>query len=319
MRAVRFDDSIRLVLDEPKPEPGPAEELVRITHAGICRTDLELTAGYMGYQGILGHEFVGRTPDGLRVVGEINCGCGKCAWCLSGDQRHCPTRAVVGIKNHPGVMAEYACLPSHNLLPVPDDLDDMMAVFVEPVAAALEILEQVHVKPADRVVVLGDGKLGQLCAQVLARVAPRTTLVGHYPQKLALARSIGLDTWLHSDEMEIEEVEQALGGRAQVVVDATASIAGFRLAQALTRPRGTLVLKSTIAATAGLNLAPMVIDEITVVGSRCGQFGPALEWLRKERVNPRPLVTDIFPVEEALDAFALAKEKETLKVILTFA
>ncbi|HLH24926.1 MAG TPA: alcohol dehydrogenase catalytic domain-containing protein [Chloroflexota bacterium] len=321
MRALRFDGTRLALADVPRPSPPPGEALVRVRLAGVCHTDLELTRGYMGFQGTLGHEFVGEveaaTPlpggasplaVGQRVVGEINAACGACTACRAGLGRHCPTRTVLGIQGRDGAFADYLALPLANLHPVPDAVPDEAAVFVEPLAAALEILEQVAIRPTDRVLVLGDGKLGQLVARVLATTGCDLTVVGHHAEKRALLAAAS-----------IAALAAPPDARADVVVDCTGRAAGFAEAMALVRPRGTLVLKSTVATRPGeppLNLAPLVIDEITVVGSRCGPFAPALRALAEGRVTVQPLVTAEYPLADGVAAFARAAEPGMLKVLV---
>ncbi len=320
MRALRFDGERLAVHDVPEPTPPPGEALVRVRLAGICNTDLELTHGYMGFVGTLGHEFVGEVVAlgpaseaapvavGQRVVGEINAACGACPACRAGLGRHCPARTVLGILGRDGAFAEYLTLPAANLHPVPDAVPDEHAVFVEPLAAAFEILEQVAVRPTDQVVVLGDGKLGQLVARVLAGVAGTVTVVGHHPAKLALLAAAGITTRTEPPR-----------DRADVVIDCTGRAAGFATALRLVRPRGTLVLKSTVAARPGdppIDLAPLVIDEVTVVGSRCGPFPPALAALASGRIAVASLVSGEYPLAEGVAAFAHAAQPPTLKVLL---
>ncbi len=320
MRALRFDGERLAVHEVPEPTPPPGEALVRVRLAGICNTDLELTHGYMGFVGTLGHEFVGEVVAlgpaseaapvtvGQRVVGEINAVCGACPACRAGLGRHCPARTVLGILGRDGAFAEYLTLPVANLHPVPDAVPDEDAVFVEPLAAAFEILEQVAVRPTDQVVVLGDGKLGQLVARVLAGVAGAVTVVGHHPSKLTLLEAAGIAT-------RTEPPPE----RADVVVDCTGRAAGFAIALRLVRPRGTLVLKSTVAARPGdppIGLAPLVIDEVTVVGSRCGPFPPALAALASGRIAVASLVSAAYPLAEGVAAFAHAAQPPTLKVLL---
>ncbi|HEY7062741.1 MAG TPA: alcohol dehydrogenase catalytic domain-containing protein [Chloroflexota bacterium] len=344
MRALRFDGTRLALEDTPLPSPPPGEALVRVRLAGICHTDLELTLGYMGFAGTLGHEFVGEVAAlgpgdaldaavpgesapqpaaagdaasetarpavtvGQRVVGEINAACGTCAACSAGLGRHCPTRTVLGILGRDGAFADYLTLPVANLLPVPDAVPDEAAVFVEPLAAALEILEQVAIRPTDRVVVLGDGKLGQLVARALAATGCDLVVVGHHAGKRALLAAAG-----------VAARAEPPTGRADVVIDCTGRAAGFAQAMALVRPRGTLVLKSTVATQPGeppLNLAPLVIDEVTVVGSRCGPFPPALRALAEGRMDARPLVSAEYALADGVAAFARAAAPDTLKVLL---
>ncbi|MDH7567983.1 MAG: alcohol dehydrogenase catalytic domain-containing protein [Armatimonadota bacterium] len=314
MRALRFDGSLRFETDAPEPVAGPGEALIDVHLAGVCATDLEITRGYMGFSGILGHEFVGRVraaPDptlvGQRVVGEINVGCGTCDWCRRGAENHCPTRTVLGIQGRPGVFAAQTTLPVHNLHPVPNGVSDEEAVFVEPLAAAFRILEQVPVGPLQRVVVLGDGRLGLLVAQVLAATGCELLVLGHHRRKLELLRARGIDTGLAGERVP---------PRADVVVDATGSPEGFAQALSLTRPRGTLVLKTTCAGKSPIFLAPVVIDEVTVVGSRCGPFAPALRALERRQVEVRPLIEGCFPLSEGVAAIAAAQRRGALKVLI---
>jgi len=316
MRALQFDGStLRYVADHPDPEPGPGEATVRMRLAGICSTDLQILAGYMGFVGVPGHEFVGEVVDGpeelagRRVVGEINYACGHCATCLAGLGRHCPHRRVMGILGADGAFAEYLAVPVANLHAVPDGVTDEAAVFTEPLAAAFSILEQVPVAPGDDVVVLGDGKLGLLCAQVLASTGAAVTLVGKHPGNLALAADRGvatvlLDAWKPTAD-------------ADCVVEATGSSAGLALAAAAVRPRGTLVLKSTVADEHHLSLAPLVINEITVVGSRCGLFPPALEALTEGTIAVTPLIEATYALHTGPAAVQHAARPGVRKVLLT--
>lgn len=319
MKAVVFDDDLKLVTDHPKPAPGLGEALVRVSMAGVCNTDLELMKGYMGFSGVLGHEFVGvveQAPGeyahltGKRVVGEINLYCGSCATCLAGMPIHCPERSVLGILGKDGAMAEFLTLPARNLHVVPDEVSDMEAVFTEPLAAALEILEQVHIRPTDRVLVMGDGKLGLLCALALRLTQCDITLLGKHEEKLAIAAAQGVRT-MQLYGLAPERVYD-------VVVEATGSQDGFMDALGFVRPRGTIVLKSTVARGAELNLAPVVIDEITVTGSRCGPFAPALRALAQKLVEVTSLISASYPVDDALAAFEQARAKCIMKVLLDF-
>ena len=314
MRALLCDGNLKLYKDYPSPQRHPGESLIRVMMAGICNTDVEIARGYMGYSGILGHEFVGvveesDTPElfDKRVVGEINLGCGACEFCSSGMRIHCPTRKVLGIMEHPGAMADYCTLPDSNLHVVPETLPDEAAVFCEPLAAAFEITEQVDVSPGQKAVILGDGKLGLLVAQVLKNAGADTLLVGHSADKLSLAES-----WSIPSIPESELREEA----ADVVVDCTGTTAGFGLALNLVKPRGTIVVKTTVADRFSINLAPLVINEITVVGSRCGPFEPALKALEDGSVHVAEMVSGIFPIEQALEAFEFALNPGALKVII---
>ena len=321
MKALVFDKELKLVNDYEKPIPKKNEALVRVTLAGICNTDYEITKGYMGYVGILGHEAVGIVEDvnsddksliGKRVVPEISYGCEdpECEWCAKKNYRHCPNRHTLGIWQKDGVFAQYFTMPTKVLFEVPDEVPDTQAVFVEPLAAALEINEQLHIKPMDKVVVLGDGKLGLITALALNSQNIDVTLVGKHQNKLDIAKEQGVNTALLQD-FTIEK-------KYDIVVEATGSVSGFETSLALTKPRGVLVLKSTVATGKELNLAPIVIDEITVLGSRCGQFPPALRLLQSGKVDFSKLISGIYDVDKALEAFERNKEKDTLKVLLKF-
>ena len=287
--------------------------LVRVRLAGICSTDLQIFKGYMAFEGVPGHEFVGEVSEGpaellgKRVVGEINFACGACEMCGKGLQRHCPTRQVMGILNADGSFAEYMAVPVENLHVVPDSVSDEEAVFAEPLAAAFEILEQVQVQSSHDVIVFGDGKLGLLCAQVLHQTGARVTAVGKHPAKLGFLKKQGLRTCLLTDWKP---------SGADIVVEATGSEAGLALAIETVRPRGTLVLKSTVAAEHSLSLAPLVINEVTVVGSRCGVFPPALEALQHKRVSVSPLINTVYPLREGVEAVNQAARAGTLKILL---
>ncbi len=321
MQALYLDHSLAL-RDVPRPTPPPGEALVRVTLAGICNTDVELARGYMAFQGVPGHEFVGVVEAaldpawlGARVVGEINANCGECETCRAGRSTHCPHRTTLGIAGRHGAFAEYLTLPLHLLHRVPDTVPDEKAVFTEPLAAALEILQQVHLRATDRVVVLGDGKLGLLIAQTLALAGADVTAIGRHPGKLAILERRGIRTALNGE---------GIPPGADVVVEATGSGHGFREARRLTRPRGTLVLKSTFAGDLapllggdGLNLfSALVVDEITLVGSRCGPFAPALRLLAEDRVDVLSLVHACYPLADALTAFEHAQRPGVLKVLL---
>lgn len=321
MKAIVFDEELKLVNDYKKPVPQKGEALVRVTLAGICNTDFEITKGYMGYKGVLGHEAVGVVEEindndqsllGKRVVAEISYGCKKtdCPYCAEKLYRHCPDRHTLGIWRKDGVFAEYFTMPLETLFEVPDNVTDEQAVFVEPLAAACEISEQLHIKPFQKVIVLGDGKLGLITALELNSQNVDVTLVGKHQNKLDIAKAQGVKTKLLND-LKVEKVYD-------VVVEATGSISGFETALALTKPRGVLVLKSTIAASKEFNLAPIVIDEITVLGSRCGQFPAALRLLQAERIDFSPLISARYKADEAIKAFEKNKEKDVLKVLIEF-
>ena len=321
MKAVVFDNELKLDKNYAKPIPQKGEALIKVTLAGICNTDYEITKGYMGYKGVLGHECVGIVEEindddksllGKRVVSEISYGCGDpaCPYCAEKLYRHCPNRHTLGIWKKDGCFAEYFTMPINVLFEVPENVEDEQAVFVEPLAAALEITEQHHIKPYEKVIVLGDGKLGLITALALNSLNLDVILVGKHQNKLDIAKNQGVKTAL-LNEFKIEKIYD-------VVVEATGSISGFETALALTKPRGVLVLKSTIAASKEFNLAPIVIDEITVLGSRCGQFGPALRLLQSERVDFKPLISGVYSIDNAIEGFEKNKEKNTLKVLLKF-
>jgi threonine dehydrogenase-like Zn-dependent dehydrogenase len=312
MRAIVLDDRVMVQESRPAPNPGDGEVLVRVRCAGICETDLQLIKGYMGFRGVLGHEFVGVAESGpmagRRVVGEINCACWTCETCRRGLHTHCPNRTVLGILNHDGAFADLIAVPQRNLHAVPDALSDEIAVFTEPVAAAFQIPSQISVRAKDRIVVLGDGRLGNLCAQVLARLSDHVLVVGKHPQKLALLKTFGISTALVSDPIDARS--------ADVVVDCTGSETGLPTALKLVRPRGTIVLKTTVAGTQTLAWAPFVIDEVTLVGSRCGPFDQALTALEKGEVRVQPLISERYDLAKGIDALERAQAKSVLKVLL---
>lgn len=313
MRAVVFDGEPRLDL-RPIPKPGPGEALVRVLCAGICNTDLEILKGYMGFRGILGHEFVGIVEEcandhlrGKRVVGEINCVCHRCEYCALEMPHHCLNRSVIGILNRDGAFAEYIALPEDNLHIVPSTLRDDAAVFAEPLAAAYRILEQVNITAEDRVIVLGDGKLGQLIAQVLNGVTRNLVCVGKHSWKLELLENLNIGTAHLDDPME---------RGADFVIEATGSYEGFARALELVRPEGAVILKTTVAHPTALDLSLPVINEITIIGSRCGPFRPALEALSKMKVDIRRMVTDTFELRDGLRALSRASDPDAMKVLL---
>ena len=287
--------------------------LVKVHLAGICSTDLQILKGYMDFRGVPGHEFVGSVVEGpqelidKRVVGEINFACGRCDYCHRGLGRHCPSRSVMGILGADGAFAEFVSVPVANLHVVSDSVSDEEAVFTEPLAAAFEILEQVQLNPGDEVLVLGDGKLSFLCAQVLRLASANVALVGKHPDKLKLIKRSGVRTMLLNDWKPKQ---------FDVVVEATGSPSGLQLAMSAVRPRGTLVLKTTIAGEHKVSLAPLVINEITVVGSRCGPFVPALDALRERSVSVTPLIEKIYPLSEGIEAVAHAGNPGARKILL---
>lgn len=305
--------SYQKALDRPAPKQG--EALVRVMLAGICNTDLELIKGYYPFKGVIGHEFVGRIvacPDEpsriqQRVVGEINVNCGKCPDCSSGRGNHCPNRTVLGISGRDGAFAEYLSLPTKNLLEVPDSIPDEQAVFVEPLAAALQILEQVPIVPSQRVLLIGGGKLGQLIAGVLNGTGCEFVVLAKYEQQASRLRELGIS---------VAEKELWDHPKFDVVVEATGNPEGFSSACSLVRPRGSIILKSTYHGNTSVDFSQLVVDEITVIGSRCGPFGPALRILADGKIDPLALVTDRFPLSRGLEAISAAAEPSALKVLL---
>ncbi len=316
VRALTVDGGgLRLVEDAARPECGPNEVLIRPRLAGICNTDLELVRGYYGYKGILGHEFVGEVVEGpaswrgKRVVGEINVACGECDFCRAGIPSHCRNRTVLGILNHAGAFADYVSLPVTNLHVVPDDVPDSQAVFTEPLAAALEVLESTHILPSSRVLVLGVGKLGMLVVQVLRLTgADLTAVIRHEKQRRLLSK------WA----VPAAYFEELPAAQADVVVDCTGRAEGFADALKLLRPRGTLVLKSTYHGIPTADLTQVAVQEFTVVGSRCGPFAAALRLLQQRLVDVESLIEGRFPLAKGVDAFAKAAEAGVLKILLTF-
>ena len=313
MRAVVFDDRLQFTSQAEVRAPKDGEIVVRVTRAGICETDLQLCQGYMGFRGILGHEFVGIAQSGRfsgqRVVGEINCACHNCELCRRNLGRHCPNRTVVGIVQHDGAFAEQVSIPEVNLHAVPGHVSDEQAVFVEPVAAACRIPEQLTLTGGDRVTVLGDGRLGNLCAQVLKHHDCKVRVVGKHDYKMRLLNELGIATVSLSD--------LAAERTSDIVVDCTGSPSGLSTALQIVRPCGTIVLKTTVAASQSMHMAPFVIDEITLVGSRCGPFDKALELLSHGVVNVMPMLSASYPLEDAHLAFEHAARKDSLKVLFT--
>lgn len=323
MRALVLDEELRFVEDYPTPTPAPGEALIRVRMAGICNTDIELLRGYMHFRGVPGHEFVGvveRAPgaeawEGRRVVGDINAACGVCATCRAGRHTHCPYRTTLGISGRDGAFAEYLTLPVANLYAVPEGLPDEVAVFTEPLAAACEILEQVHIHPTDRVIVLGDGKLGLLCAQMLALIGCELTVIGRHAEKLNILARKGIATRHVEREVTAQWAEMA--GCADVVVEATGHPDGYATARALVRSGGTLVLKSTYHGTLETNLTSVVVDETTLVGSRCGPLAAALRLLERDAVDVMALIEAHYPFADVLTAFAHAGRHGALKVLVS--
>ena len=314
VRALKFDGS-KIDYIRDYPEPHNDESLIKVRMAGICGTDLEIIQGYMSYQGVLGHEFVGtviksKNTDliGKRVVGEINVGCEKCDSCKIGMQRHCPNRTVLGILNRDGAFAEYLSLPEKNIHVIPDSISDEQAVFVEPVAAAFEIKEQVSLKPDWKVAIVGDGRLAQLIASVLKTICTDITCFGKHEKKLDRLKKLEVKTKIGVLQGEYHNFD--------LVVEATGSNSGFLDTMKLVRPRGHVILKSTIASSKNLDLTPAVVNEITLIGSRCGPFRPAIEAISAGTIPVNDLVEEVYPLEKFKEAFEKAGESNTLKILL---
>lgn len=316
MRAVWLEDQKLSYRDNlPLPVSTPGEALIQVRLAGICATDLELVRGYYPFSGIPGHEFVGEVVEascnsswvGKRVVGEINAACGDCETCRAGRSTHCERRTVLGILNRNGAFAEYLSLPVANLHEVPETVSDQAAVFTEPLAAALEILQQVHIHPTDHVVVIGAGRLGQLIAATLALTGCELKMVARHPRQGELLRERHIKVYTETEFPP---------HKADVVVEASGTAAGFKLARQLVRPRGTIVLKSTYKGDVRLNFSEIVVDELTLVGSRCGPFSPALDLLEKGEVNPLPLIEGCYPLMDGLLAFEHAARPGVLKILV---
>lgn len=314
MFAVHLQSGQIQIIETPKPDRPSRYALLRMKLAGICNTDLELQRGYYGFSGIPGHEFIAEVVSadncaliGARVVGEINLACGSCEFCKIGLQRHCARRTVLGIVRHPGAFAEYLTLPEENLHIVPDEISDEEAVFIEPLAAACEILDQVAIPRNAPVAVLGDGKLGLLIAQVLHAHGAHVILYGHHDHKLAIARQLGI-----SGATTAPSPEQLY----PYVVESTGSSEGLRQVISITRPRGTVILKSTVHDRVSLDTALLVVNEINLIGSRCDRFAPAIDLLKTRAVDVKPLLSAEFPLSKAVDAFAEAQKKGVLKVLL---
>jgi threonine dehydrogenase-like Zn-dependent dehydrogenase len=309
MLALRVENKRVSVRDVNKPD-NEDETLVRVVVSGICNTDLEIARGYAAFNGTIGHEFVGVVEEtGRRVVGEINAGCGKCELCRAGDSRHCPSRTVLGIVGRDGAHAEFLQLPAVNLLTVPDNVPDEHAAFTEPLAAACGILERVAVTRHDRVAVIGDGKLGLLSAQVVALTGAPTLLIGKHDSKLRIASRRGIET---STPKEAAKRTRQF----DVVVEASGGASGFNLALDLLRPKGKLVLKSTFHGTTEMNAARVVVDEISIVGSRCGRFEPALDLLKRSAIDVDSLISEEYPLARGVHAMKRARTKGVLKVLL---
>ncbi len=315
MKALQVEKNKIAVRDIELPERGQ-EAIVRVLLSGICNTDIEITRGYAGFKGTIGHEFVGIVEDasdgklvGQRVVGEINAGCGECDLCRADDPRHCSKRTVLGIVGRDGAHAEFLRLPAMNLLPVPERILDEHAVFAEPLAAACGIMDRTQVSKDKSVAVIGDGKLGLLCAQAMALTGAPVLLIGKHPEKLRIAERRGIET---------STAKNATGRKRQfdVVVEASGSASAFSTAVGLLRPRGVLVLKSTFHGPTEINAATIVVDEISIVGSRCGRLAPALDLLKKGAIDVDSLISEEYPLREGVLAMERAAKKGVLKVFL---
>jgi alcohol dehydrogenase len=316
MLSVHLEKGAVELRDAPRPERPAGFALIRLLAGGICNTDLELQRGYYGFAGTPGHEFVGEVVAadrndlvGRRVVGEINLACGDCDWCRRGMGRHCPRRTVLGIVKHPGAFREFLTLPEGNLHVLPDGLPTERAVFTEPLAAACEILDQVQLPCASRIAVLGDGKLGLLVAQVLNAYGHKVHEFGRHPEKLRIAEKAGVATEVAGEKLPDAAYDW--------VVDATGSAEGFRTAVKMTRPRGTIILKSTVHGMAPIDTAPVIVNEITLVGSRCGRFEPALQLLERGIVNVEDMISERMRLSEAPEAFRRAACKGCMKVLMS--
>jgi threonine dehydrogenase-like Zn-dependent dehydrogenase len=314
MVSVCLENGKVLVRGEPRPRRKEGFALIRLLYGGICNTDIELQRGYYGFRGTPGHEFVGEVVDaddrswiGERVVGEINLACGKCEWCARGLGRHCPKRTVLGIVKQPGAFREFLTLPERNLRRVPREIPSEEAVFVEPLAAACEILDQVKIPRGAEVAVLGDGKLGLLASQVLQAHGARVHQFGRHKEKLRIAEKAGVSTEI-AKKLPIAKYE--------FVVEATGTSEGLRDAVKMTEPRGTVIMKSTVHDLVSIDSAPVIVNEITLVGSRCGRFEPALDLLGKRKVRVDKMISEVLPLRSAPEAFRKAQQRGVLKVLL---
>ena len=326
MQAVTFDHEMVQLTTKAQPLPAPGEVLIQVRMAGICNTDIELLKGYMNFSGIPGHEFVGRVveaPDnpellGRRVTAEINLGCGICPTCRKFDARHCPNRTTLGIAGKDGAFAEYVTVPASVVHVVPDAVSDPQAVFIEPLAAALEPAQQLHLTARQSVLVLGDGKLGILSACGLRYLCPDIVLAGKHPAKLGIAAAQGVDTCHGATPAGLTAAALGKYGRFDVVIEATGRPDGLACALDLVRPEGTVVLKTTTFAPASLNMARVVVDEISLVGSRCGDFRLAATYLRDRLVDVLPLVEATYPFAFFPEALAAASRPGAMKVLVAF-
>jgi alcohol dehydrogenase len=315
MRAITYDGTLKYVDDYPDPAPDQDNALIRVTYAGVCDTDVQMAQGYMDFAGVLGHEFVGVVVGplgnellGQRVVGEINCPCGSCELCRRSLGKHCRSRSVLGIAGRDGCFADYLDLPETNLHPVPEAVGDGVAVFTEPLAAALNIIQETHVRSEDRAAVVGDGKLGILSAQVLALTGADVTIVGRHPERNELIDAVGSPITI--------VMENEADNGYDVAVDASGSADGLPIAVSLVRPGGTVVMKTTVVGDHSLDMAPLVVDEIKLAGNRCGPFEPALRLLESGFINPGPLIEKIIKPEEAVSI--IERGAPGLKYVIDF-
>jgi threonine dehydrogenase-like Zn-dependent dehydrogenase len=310
MKAILSDKGLELK-DIQKPERKKGESLIKVLYAGICGTDIEIEKGYMNFKGVIGHEFVGIVEEGRlkgkRVCGEINIGCGCCDYCKKELSRHCPDRRVLGIYKKDGTFAEYVTLPDINLYPVPDVISDLEAVFIEPVAASLEIFEQVKISPDTKTAVVGDGKLGQIIAQVVKLTGCYLKVFGKNEKKLEFLKKLNIDT---------EFVSENINDKYDFVIECSGSPDGFVTALNFIKPRGTIILKSTIVKPLKFMTSKVVVDEITIIGSRCGRFSPAIRLLKNKLIKVDYLISNVFPIEQYKKAFVYAKRKDVFKVLL---
>lgn len=315
MNGIYFDGQEALFRNDLQtPTPKKSEVLVRVKTAGVCKTDLEILKGYMGFTGVLGHEFVGVVEKGpaqlldKRVVAEINNNCGRCEMCVMGLAKHCPNRTTMGIDKHDGAFAQFVTAPEKNIHLIPDNVSDDQAVFVEPLAAAFEPLERINVSQDDHILVIGDGRLGLLSAMVFATKNDEVTLVGKHPKKMAIANAHGINS------TTLENFQPAK--KWDIVIDATGCADGFSLAMQTARPQGTIILKSTFAAEGGMNLTPLVIDEITILASRCGPFDKAIDALAKNKFDLQKMITARYPLSQGINALQAASDGKNIKVLL---
>ncbi len=317
MQAITYDDQEELQLSiREKPVPAQDEVLIKVRLAGICNTDMEITSGMLGFNGVLGHEFVGEVVQdnqdkltGRRVVGEVNIPCYDCQRCKRRQFRHCANIKALGMRGKDGVLAEYVTLPRENVFLVPNEITDKEAVFVEPIAAAVEIAEQYHLKPSEKIAILGDGKLGLIIAMTLQALGLPVTVIGRHENKLAKLSSLAIETYLEKNiPADFQDIP--------VVIDATGSSSGLESALNLVRPEGKVIFKTTIANEININLAPLAINEVQLLGSRCGPFAPAIKLIKENNLPLGELITAQYPLKEGLKAFAKAREKDTLKVLV---